>query len=97
MENPENLDDQDFGAFPTLETLKALAEWAPVISAFQAVLSADTPREKAASFMKLAIKLAGKTRTHVDDEALEHLEATLKTPEGAAFIDWLAVQFGVGK
>jgi hypothetical protein len=31
---------------------------------------------------------AGKSGTEVDDEALEHLEAVLKSPEGQAFFNW---------
>lgn len=85
----ENLDDLECGGLPSLNTLKLLAEWGPVIARLQSVLSAPTPHEKARAFVKFALAISAKTKTEADDEALRHLDAILKTSEGAAFADWL--------
>lgn len=90
----ENLDSQDFGGLPSLEKLKLLAEWAPVISRVQAVLAAESPSDKAQAFVKFSLAIAAKTQTHADDEALEHLSALLNTPEGKAVCDWFAKLIG---
>lgn len=90
----EELDSQDFGGFPSLEKLKLLAEWAPVLAKLQAVLSASSAHEKAKAFVKLALEFAEKTPTELDDEALGHLAAILDTPEGKAVCEWLASLIG---
>lgn len=90
----ENLDSQDFGALPSFEKLKLLAQWGPFLLKLQAILSASSADEKAKAFVKLALGLAEKTPTELDDEALEHLAAILNTPEGKAFCAWLAKLIG---
>jgi len=85
MTNEEEL----YGAgFPLLEKLKLLAEWAPLLARLQAVMDADSPHEQALAVVKALQWAAGKSGTAIDDEALFHLEAVLKTPEGAAFFKW---------
>ncbi len=89
MENEEEL----YGAgFPLLEKLKLLAEWAPLLARLQAVGDAKTPHERAVAVVKTLQWAAGKSATEVDDEALGHFEAVLKTPEGTAFFDWIVSQ-----
>jgi hypothetical protein len=90
----ENLDSEEFGGLPSLEKLKLLAEWAPVIAKLQAVLAAESPSEKAQAFVKFALAVAQKTPTHADDEALEHLQSILSTPSGVAACNWLAKLIG---
>lgn len=85
MEKPEDL----YGAnLPILEKLKLLAEWAPLLGRFQAVIDAKTPHDQALAVVKTLQWAAGKSANDVDDEALFHLEAVLRTPEGAAFFNW---------
>lgn len=80
---------EEFGAgLPLLEKLKLLAEWSPLLSRAQAVLSAETPHSRALAVIDALQWAAGKSGTTVDDEALEHLEAVLGSPEGKAFFDW---------
>ena len=86
----ENLDDLECGGLPSLDTLRLLAEWGPVIAKLQAVLGAPTPHEKAQAFVKFALAISTKTKTEADDKALRHLAAILNTSEGAAFADWCA-------
>lgn len=86
MENEEDL----YGAnMPILEKLKLLAEWAPLLGRFQAVMDATTPHEQALAVVKALQWAAGKSGTDIDDEALFHLEAVLKSPEGSAFFKWV--------
>lgn len=77
------------GGMPILEKLKLLAEWAPLLGRLQAVMDASTPHEQALTIVKALQWAAGKSSTELDDEALFHLEAVLKTAEGAAFFNWV--------
>lgn len=85
-ERPEDL----YGAnLPILEKLKLLAEWAPLLGRLQVVISADKPYEQAVAVVKALQWAAGKSDMEVDDEALFHLEAVLKSAEGQAFFQWI--------
>lgn len=85
-ERPEDL----YGAnLPILEKLKLLAEWAPLLGRLQVVISADKPYEQAVAVVKALQWAAGKSDLEVDDEALFHLEAVLKSAEGQAFFQWI--------
>jgi hypothetical protein len=86
-------EDEVYGAgMPILDKLKLLAEWAPVIGRVQSVLDAKTPYEQATAIVKTLQWAAGKSSTALDDEALFHLEALLKTPEGQAFFGWVVAK-----
>jgi len=85
-ERPEDL----YGAnLPILDKLKLLAEWAPLLGRLQAVINAETPYEQAVAVVKTLQWAAGKSDLELDDEALFHLEALLKTPEGQATFHWI--------
>lgn len=85
----EPVQEEEFGAgLPLLDKLKLLSEWAPLLARFQAVVTAETPYEQARAIVKAAQWAAGKSATEVDDEALEHIEAVLKTTEGKAGFEW---------
>ena len=85
-ERPEDL----YGAnLPILDKLKLLAEWAPLLGRLQNVIDATTPYEQAVAVVKALQWAAGKSDLELDDEALFHLEALLKTPEGQAFFQWI--------
>lgn len=86
MENEEEV----YGAgMPIFDKLKMLAEWAPMIGRLQAVMNAETPEERAIAIVKALQWAAGKSSTELDDEALFHLEAVLKSEEGKAFFNWV--------
>lgn len=85
-ERPEDL----YGAnLPILEKLKLLAEWAPLLGRLQMVIDADKPYDQAVAVVKALQWAAGKSDMEVDDEALFHLEAVLKSAEGQAFFQWI--------
>ena len=85
-ERPEDL----YGAsLPILDKLKLLAEWAPLLGRVQVIMDAQTPYDQALAVVKALQWAAGKSDLDVDDEALFHLEALLKTPEGQAFFQWI--------
>lgn len=82
---------EEFGAgLPLLEKLKLLAEWGPLLGRVQEVLSADDPHERAIAGVKLLQWAAGKSGTDIDDEALKHLEAVLRTKEAQEAVAWFA-------
>lgn len=79
-----------YGAnIPILDKLKMLAEWAPLIGRLQVIASAQTPHAQALAVISAVQWAAGKSKTEIDDEALFHLEAVLRSPEGAAFFNWV--------
>lgn len=83
-------DENEYGAgLPLFEKLQLLAEWAPLIGRLQSVMEAKTPRDQSLAIIKALQWAAGKSATEVDDEALYHLEAVLKSDEGKAFFDWV--------
>lgn len=83
-------DDDLYGAgMPILDKLKLLAEWAPLLGRLQVVIDAESPHDQALAVVRALQWAAGKSSTELDDEALCHLEAVLKTPEGGAFFNWV--------
>jgi len=93
MEN----DEEVYGAgFPLLDRLKLLAEWAPLLAQLQIIGSAQSPHEQAVAIVKTLQWAAGKSTTTLDDEALRHVEAVLRTPEGEAAFDWAYAKIAGG-
>lgn len=86
-----NLDDERFGAggMPILEQLKLLAQWGPLLGRLQTIALAPTPKDRALAVLDALQFAAGNTKTTIDDEVIAHLEAILKTPEGAALFNWV--------
>lgn len=86
-----NLDDERFGAggIPILEQLKLLAQWGPLLGRLQTIAQAPTPKDKAIAVLEALEFAAGKTATQIDDQVIAHLEAILKTEEGAALFNWI--------
>ena len=72
------------------EKLKLLSEWSPLLAQVQVVMAASDPHTRALAVVDALQFAAGKTPTVVDDELLQHVEAILKTDEGAAFFAWIA-------
>lgn len=93
MSEPE----EEFGAgLPLLEKLRLLSEWAPLLNRVQQVVTAETPHEQALAIVNALQWAAGKSGTEVDDEALEHIEAVLKTSEGKAGFEWFIAKVAGG-
>lgn len=83
-------DNEIYGAgMPLFEKLRLLAEWAPLLGRLQAVMDSKTPEERALAIVKTLQWAAGKSPNNIDDEALYHLEAVLKSDEGKAFFNWV--------
>jgi len=78
----------DFGAIPFLDKLKMLADYAPLLSKLQAIIATDDAHEQALRVISAAKWAAGKTDTPIDNEALHHLEAVLRTKEGKDLFHW---------
>lgn len=87
------MDNENYGdSLSLLSKLKLLAEWAPLLGRLQAVVSAENPQEQALAIVKALQWAAGKSGTQIDDEALEHIEAVLRSPEGAAAFQWVVAK-----
>lgn len=78
------------------EKLKLLAEWSPLLGKLQAVITATDPHEQALAVVSALEWAAGKTGTAIDDEALEHIEAILRSEAGKKGFEW-AVRKVTGK
>ena len=89
----EQFDEEQFGAgLSTLQKIKLLSDWAPLLMRLQSVLAATDAHSRATAFLDTCLWAAGKSATPMDDEALEHLEAILKSEEGKAFFAWIVAQ-----
>lgn len=89
-------DEELYGAgLPFFDALKLLAQYAPLIGRAQAIAAAPTAYDKALAIVDSLKWAASKSeRTTVDDEAVDHLQAVLKTPEGKAFFEWMVATIG---
>lgn len=82
-------DEEIYGAgFPLFERLKLLAEWAPLLAQLQVIGQATDPHDQAVAVVKTLQWAAGKSMNTIDDEALMHIEAVLRTPEGKRAFGW---------
>ena len=90
MDNQANADELLYGSNLSLfEKLKLLAEWSPLLGRLQAVISAKDPYEQALAIVAALEWAAGKTGTSIDDQAMEHIEAVLRSDAGKAAFEWV--------
>jgi hypothetical protein len=71
-----------------VDKARLLMEWAPLLAQLELVAIAKTPQEKAVAIIGALRIAANKTTTEKDNNVLDRAEAILKTPEGAALVDW---------
>lgn len=93
--------DELFGAsgsgLTTIQQIKLLAAWAPLLPLLQAVAAASSNQGKALAGVEVLRWLASKTSTATDDAAIDHLKAMISTPEGGKVIDFLVTILGAIK
>lgn len=77
-------------AMSMFDKLRLLSEWAPILARLQTVLEAGDVHERAVSIVSVLQWAARKTDTDLDNQALNHVEAILKTREGEEAFKWLA-------
>jgi hypothetical protein len=90
--NPEV--DEVFGGMSVVDRLKLISEWLPILARLEAVASAKTPQDRLLAVVALLRVAADKTNTATDNKVLDHLERILRTPEGAALVNWFAAFAG---
>ena len=91
-------DDQEFGVgLDLFSKLRMLAEWAPLLNRLQMIALAKEPHDQALAVVSALQWAAGKSANTIDDEALAHVEALLKTSEGQAFFNWAIEKIGVAE
>lgn len=72
------------------DALKLLTQYGPLLGRVQTIAAAPTAYDRALAVVDALRWASSKsTMTSVDDEAVEHLQAILKTAEGKAFFDWM--------
>lgn len=80
-----------YGSLSIVDKVRLLAAWAPLLAKLEAVAVAKTPQEKALAIVAALRLAADKTPTDKDNNVLDLFEANLKTPEGKALVEWLAI------
>jgi hypothetical protein len=78
-----------------LRNFRLMTELAPVLKHLQALGKAGTPHEQALAVIELAKFGATRTETELDDEALDRIEAVLRTDAGKELLNWVLKQIGV--
>lgn len=78
-----------------LRNVRLMTELAPLLGKLQALGSAQTPNEQALALIDLAKFGATRTDTRIDDEALDRIEAVLRTDAGKELLAWTLKQIGV--
>jgi len=87
--------DEEFGAgLDLFSKLRMLAEWAPLLNRLQMIALAEEPHDQALAVVSALQWAAGKSANQIDDEALAHVEAILRTAEGQAFFTWAVEKIG---
>lgn len=85
----------DAGAeLSTIQKIKLLFEWAPLLALLAKVPKAETNKAKALAMVAALRWLSKKTPTANDDKALDLMEASIATPEGEAIVNFLANLIG---
>jgi hypothetical protein len=89
-------ESEEFGAgLDLFSKLRMLAEWAPLLNRLQMIALAKEPHDQALAVVSALQWAAGRSVNTIDDEALAHVEAVLKTAEGKAFFNWAVDKIGV--
>lgn len=78
-----------------LDKLRLLAEVGPLLGHLQGAFLQSDPHKQALALVDAAQWAAGRTDNKIDDEALEHVEAILRTPEGQRAFSFVVSKLGV--
>ena len=84
-------------SLPTIDKIRLLLDWAPLLGLLEAIPRASTNQGKALAGVEVLRWLAKKTSTGTDDAALDKLEAILKTPQGGEICDFIVLLAGAIK
>ena len=88
--------DEDFGlSMSWLEKLKLLSEVAPLLAHLQMAFAESDPHKQTMALIDAAQWAAGRTDTKIDDEALGHIEAVMRTPEAQRALAFAMAKLGV--
>jgi hypothetical protein len=79
-----------YGGMSIVDRINLLAKWAPLLAKLEAIATAGTPHDRAIAIVSALRVAADQTGTPIDNTVLDHVEKILRTPEGAALIDWFA-------
>lgn len=86
-----------YGALSTVQKIKLMMDWYPLVALLEKVATADGSQAKALAGVDVMRWLAAKTQTATDDAAIDRFEAFLKTPEGAKVVDLIVSLLGALK
>ena len=88
-------DEQEFGAgLDLFAKLRMLAEWAPLLNRLQMIALAKEPHDQALAVVSALQWAAGKSANEIDDQALAHVEAVMRTKEGQEMFNWVVEKIG---
>lgn len=78
-----------------IDKFRLVAEVAPVLAKLQLAFANGDPHQQALALLEAGSWCADKTVTEIDNEAVEHIEAVIRTPEGKNLVYWFAAKLGV--
>ena len=78
-----------------LEKIRLLAEVGPLLAHLQVAFAESDPHKQALAMIDAAQWAAGRTDTKIDDEALGHIEAVMRTPEAQRALAFAMAKLGV--
>lgn len=81
-------DVPNFEGLPIWEQIKLLNEWAPLLGFGQRFVSEPDAHKRAVVVADAMEWLASKTKTTVDDQLVQLVEAIVRTPQGEALVRW---------
>lgn len=74
------------------QKLALIQAYAPLMGYIQQFVKASDPFKRGLIIADACEWLASKSENRVDDEAVRHIAAVLKTPEGEALVRWVLLQ-----
>lgn len=78
----------NYEGFPIWDQIKLLTEWSPLLSFGQRIV-AEPDHYKQSLIVADALEwLAAKTKSPMDDDLVNLLDAVVRTPQGEALIRW---------
>ena len=78
------------GAMGIVDKIQLMVQWAPMLGKLELVAAAKTPQDKALAIVAALKVAADKTATAKDNDVLDYVEKILRTPEGAALVNWFS-------
>jgi len=85
-------DVPNYEGLPIWEQIRLLNEWSPVLGFGQRFLAEHDVHRRTLIVADGLEWLAAKSKTALDDEAIQLIDAILRTPQGEALVRWVVAK-----